>query len=535
MKLKFCIVFTLSVAVIACGGGGGSSPTINQQPGGGSGGGGTGGGGTGGGGTGGGGGSGGGSAPTVGGLIPGGAGLIIDASQVGVDLDVASGGTGANVSFGDIQAFGSVVLDDDVIDTDLADFTIEGVSGSQADLRQGQQVLVVTDAAGTSASHVSYRSNVKGPVSSVTIVDLTLGRADLVVLGQNVVTDASTTFSGISLADLVITDELEVSGVLDDTGQIRASYIELTPSLTEYKVTGVVANLTSTTFDVGGLTVDFSSAALQNFSSNQIAGGNVVEAVGDPAGLTSNTEFTATRVEQLPSLTIGGDALASAEGIIDQFTAADDFAVQSTPVTTDASTVFVNGDSDDLALGVRVSVEGAGDGTGPIVASRVVIQPTNAIRAEGNIEAIDVTNRSVTVLGVTFVIRDLTQLEDDSSVGLDPLTLADLSINDEVELRGYLDGANVAATRLEREDAEDRARLRGPVTFEDAFTGQFRILSVDIQGEDGITEFQDAQDNPVSQSEFHALVELGDFISARWDVFVSTATTADELSLEDDD
>ena len=74
------------------------------------------------------------------------------------------------------------------------------------------------------------------------------------------------------------------------------------------------------------------------------------------------------------------------------------------------------------------------------LAQRVTIQPTKTLRAEGNIEAIDQAPRRITVLGLSFLLRDLTELDDDSSAEKEPLVFADLAIGDEVEVRGYLDG-----------------------------------------------------------------------------------------------
>ena len=91
-----------------------------------------------------------------------------------------------------------------------------------------------------------------------------------------------------------------------------------------------------------------------------------------------------------------------------------------------------------------------------------------------------------TDVGLTFVIRTLTELED-----------------------------------------------RGPVTAEDEVAGTVDILGVTITGMVGVTEYRDGA--VINQAGFHALVERGTFVEARWDAFTSTAVTADQLSLEEDD
>ncbi len=59
------------------------------------------------------------------------------------------------------------------------------------------------------------------------------------------------------------------------------------------------------------------------------------------------------------------------------------------------------------------------------------------------------------------------------------------------------------------------------------------VLSVRLTGQVGVTEYQDANDNVITQAEFHQAVELGTFVTGDWDVFSDTSQTVDELSLED--
>lgn len=513
--LKFLTV-TLFFTLAACGGGGSSSGSPPTPPP-----------------TGGGGGSGSGTV-TAGGLLSGGAGVLIDTGLSGFQLDVAVGGTGLSAgraTAGDVQDFSSIIANGVTLDTNGADFQIEGQTGTQDDLRQGQQVLVLTDSSDV-ALRVDYRANVKGPVTQFTLLDPMLGRASLSVLGQAVTTDATTTFDGIDVGNIAVGDLLELSGTLDDVNVLQASYVELKTSLSEYKAIGVAQNVAATTFTLNGLTVDYANAALQDFDNMTISNGDVVEVRGLPASFTTPDQFAVTDVERLPRLRIGETAFARVEGFIDSFIDGTEFTVQTTPVTTNASTLFRNGDASHLGLGVKVQIEGSANGSGVVVANQLTIQPTQSVRLEGNVE--NVGSGTVQVLGVTMVIRPQTQLEDDSSTGADPLTLADLSIGDEVEVRGYVDADVIAATRLEREDDEDRARLRGPVTAVDAAAQTLSIAGVSLATDAVSTEFEDENDNPLSAAAFFAGLSVGDFVQARWDVFTATSVVVDSLEYEDD-
>ncbi len=517
MSMRACLWLAISLSLTACGGGGrggggGNNPPPNNPPPG--------------------------NPPPAGGtqidggLISGGVRLQVDTGVVGVELDVAVGGTG--MVAGDIQDFGSVIANDITSDTDTAEFIVEGAVSSQAALKQGQQVLIVGNATTNVATQVLYRANVKGPATSVTVVDALLGRAEFTVFGQTVSTDATTTFVNGDLTVLAPNDLLEISGTVEANGDIQASFVERNTSLSEYKALGTVAGLTATTFTLGGLSVDYASATLDEFDGAAIADGDIVEIRGPAGNFSAPDQFTAERVELLPTLIVGGDAIGRVEGFIDRFVSAADFDVQTTPITTDGNTVYVNGDASSLALNVKVQVEGTADGNGPLLAERIVIQETNAVRAEGNVEDVDVAGRTVRVLGVTFSIRDNTEIEDGSAARLDPFDLTDLSTGDEVEVRGYIDGTSVVAVEVEREDAEDRAELRGPVTAEDAGAETLELLGVAITTSSS-TDYEDENDNTITAAEFFTRVALGDFVEARWDVFSDTSQAVDQLTITGDD
>ena len=70
------------------------------------------------------------------------------------------------------------------------------------------------------------------------MLDLALGEVRLVVLGQTVISDGATTVSNVKLANILLGDELEVSGVVAVNGDIVASFIEKKSALDEYKVIG---------------------------------------------------------------------------------------------------------------------------------------------------------------------------------------------------------------------------------------------------------------------------------------------------------
>lgn len=449
----------------------------------------------------------------------------------GLDTGVGGSGggaTGTGLVVGPFQGQGSIIINDRTLSTAGAEFELEDGSG-EADLEEGQRLTVFADLSTNEAERVIYRSDVKGPVTAFTIVDLLTASASIEVMGQVVLSNSATRFDGLALDTLQLGDLVEVSGSLDADGNLVATFVELKASLAEYKVVGSVEGLdaSSMTFRIGGLAVDYGSATLSEFEGAAIADGQPVEVTVQPDDFVPPISALASEVELLTDVDFEEGDEVEYEGYIDAFASATDFAVDGLPVTTDDATDFVNGDSESLALNVKVEVEGSIDANGTLLADRVIIKPTGAVRVEGTVSAVDETAGTVaTDVGLTFEIRELTELEDNLD-GVEPFGLADLQSGDYVEVRGFLDGEALVAAELEREEFDERTRMRGPVTDEDEPAGTVDILGVTVTGVDGVTSYD------VSQTQFHAEVEVGTFVEAEWDVFSSTNEPADSLSVED--
>ena len=453
-------------------------------------------------------------------------------SQPGVELEGGVSGTGLTV--GPIQGFSSVIVNGRAMDVTNAEIVVDGVSGTQAQLREGQGIVVIGDLEDEVATRVEYRPQIRGPVTEVVFLDPLLGTAAATVFGQAVRVNAATLYEATEFEALAAGNVLEVSGAIDGNGFIAASYVELENAASDYQVVGSVRNLTTTTFTIGALIVDYSTATLSNFNNSPIAQTDSVVVRGASTGFQSPDRFIATSVERIPNIQLSPEAELELEGFITSVTSASQFAVGGQPVVTDANTVFDLGDAEDLEVNEKVEVEGALQSDLSLLASAVTFRPLQAVRAEGPVEAVDVTASTVQVLGVTFSVRGTTELEDESSAEVDPFGLADLGVGDYVELRGFLEGATVVASELNRLDAEGEARLRGPVTSFDAVAGTLQLLSVGLSTGPG-TSFENQNEEEQSAAEFFGVLENGLFVEAAWDNFADTAQPVDALEVEDDD
>ncbi len=416
----------------------------------------------------------------------------IDARGTPVRVSVVAKGT--------ITGFGSIIVNGIRFDTASASIDVDGNAGTQSDLKVGHVVVVRgtmnDDGTDAVADAVSSGDLVEGPISAI---NTTAGT--ITVLGQLIVIGDDTSFDDISPASidgLNVNDTVEVSGFFLADGSISATRIERKSAGSEFEVTGHISNLTATTFQINDLTVDFSAAQLDDFPAGSPENGQRVEVKGNNLG--GNGQLLATRVE------FKGDELEAddgdqveIEGFITLFESALDFEVDGIPVITNASTVFENGESGDLALNSKVEVEGPIDANGIITATKVQIKLANFIRIEGIVEL--VTDTSVTILGVQINVDSLTRFEDKSAVRLEIFGQTDINVGDYLETRGFEIASGVVATRVEREDFDDEVAIRA---FVDSVSApNFTIRGVPIET-NAATVFRDTLDQVIPAGDFFA-------------------------------
>lgn len=432
------------------------------------------------------------------------------------------------VSVGTISGFGSVIVNGVRYDTSNAVITVDGNPGSEADLAVGQVVAVsgTLDSSGTTgvAQSINFDDIVEGPVTSVDPAAETL-----IVLGQLIRTDADTSFddsfSPASIAGINAGDTVEISGFFLADGSINATRISREQPGGELEVNGLVANVGADTFEINGLVVDYSGAMLEDFPNGVIENGQPVEAEGQ--GFGAGGEFIATSVEY-KGIEIGDDDIdqVEIEGFITRFVSASDFDIEGVPVTSNAQTQFENGSSADLALGAKLEVEGSFNASGVLVADKIELKPRGDIRIESLVEAVSATE--LTLLGVTVEVTSSTRYEDKSAANLEPFNLSNVSVGDYVEVRGFMDGANVTATLLEREDFEGEVSVRGVV--DTANDPAFTILGIFIQT-DANTEFEGVNGLPIDAADFFSQVP-GIPVEAEGSL-LNVGILADEVEIED--
>jgi hypothetical protein len=209
------------------------------------------------------------------------------------------------------------------------------------------------------------------------------------------------------------------------------------------------------------------------------------------------------------------------------FVSATEFEVDDSPVSTTAATTYVNGTADTLALDVRLAVSGTLDDTGVLIADRIVFHLPSLIEIEADVEAIDTGNATVTVLGVAVTTNESTMFRDHGSTAVREFGLDDLAIGDRIEVRAYLDGSTVVATKLERDEADDGVILKAPV--EAVARPGVTMLGVTVTS-DPNTVFQNTAMEIIDADEFFSIVMTDSLVRAEGS-YDGTLILADQLFL----
>ena len=410
---------------------------------------------------------------------------------------------GITIAVGPVTGFGSIFVNGVEYLTSGATVSVDDNPGTESDLRVGQIVRVegTVDSSGTkgAATRVTFNDQVEGPIQSI---DLSTNR--MVILGQTVQVGPDTSFddgiSPASLEGLSVGQRVEISGTVASTGNVNASRIELKAPSAASEVKGAVASVDTGNkrFFINQLRVDYSSAQVNGFGSGQPANGDYVEAKGTVSGAA----LTATSVEKKSAGSPGGsNDKGNYEGLVTRFVSSADFDVAGQRVATTGSTTYSGGTSSNLALDVKVRVEGSFDSGGRLVATKVEFRQEANIEIDARVDSVNAAGNSLVVLGVTVRTNSLTRLEDKSSAQVQRFSLANLNAGDYVSIHAY-DSGGLVATQLERVNALSRIELKGPAGGLNN-NPNFTVAGIPVTT-NASTEFRDASGATVSAATFFA-------------------------------
>ena len=226
-----------------------------------------------------------------------------------------SGGIGGSgiISTGAVTEIGSVWVNGRRFDTVDAQVYVDGTYVGSGDqiveqwIAPGQIVRVngrTTDT-GDSAQRVTYAPLIFGPIQEIEIIDSATRR--IKVLEQFIIINRNTHLKNIAMDTAAIGNAIEVSGYLDDTGGIQATFAErlfdTAPLETVFTLTGAVSslNLQTRTFLINNQVVNFNNVDIAD--AGNLTEGRVVTATGSFDAYSSVlTAGTLTAFQRLDSI-----------------------------------------------------------------------------------------------------------------------------------------------------------------------------------------------------------------------------------------
>ena len=439
----------------------------------------------------------------------------------GGDGFIADGGIGGTgISIGSISAFGSIFVNDTEFDTTAAEVVVNGMSMGSGDsvvrqfLARGMVVRVEgkirNDGSGT-ADRIVFNDHVQGPVESIETLDKLTQK--LIVAGQPVIVNEQTNFENTSLDLIEIGNVLEVSGMVDGEGLIRATFVAKKADSplpdTEVGVRGHICDVDTLleTFCINLLLVDYSLVDVRRLPDGFPANGQLVEVKGT---LDGNSVLIADHISLVDDLGVDNAERAEIEGIVTEFFSLSDFSIGNVAVHTDGQTSFEGLDPADVAIDSRLAVKGPLI-DGVLQADKVIARTT--VKLKSTVTATDLTEKTITLDGLedTIVrVNDLTRFLGKAD-GLD-----EIQIDDHAAVFGRLlpDNSVLASKVMINPASDDKVLLKGPVT-------SFSSPQLDIVGttvdttivpDDG---FATSDGGPLTRDEFLNTVGNGDIVNAR--------------------
>jgi Domain of unknown function (DUF5666) len=296
--------------------------------------------------------------------------------------DFAGGGTGGTgISTGSISGFGSVVVngvhyrtDDEVSPGFRTKKITRGQDRSSArdrDLfRVGMVVTLRHSTGDNNAAEIDYAPNLVGPIAAKdSAPDLVLQ-----VLGHIVVLDNAALFASLAQGSVV-----EVSGFVDTSGRIRATFVEEmhpAPLAGEtFEIHGFISapRPSDGTFEIGPLpdgsgitvTVSYTQGAIRDLPAGP-ASGMYVQVVTRDTQPGSEGIRADTVTSFVPRTVFPEGATVDLDGLVTRtdIRSGDifSFELEGKAVQADGATVFLDGTGTDIQPNARVQVQGSETG-----------------------------------------------------------------------------------------------------------------------------------------------------------------------------
>ena len=433
------------------------------------------------------------------------------------------------IKTGIITGFGSIHIDGKRYLTDNAEFTVNGQAGSNIDqLHVGMKVSIATnevDSETPEAVSVNYAAEIEGVITSID-----RNNQQIFVSGTTVTYSDLTHFIQTTENLLTVGDRIEVNGYPAADGRYLATAIKLdtdTNNVADSYTTGTISNLDTTaqTFSLNALTINYASAIIEGtLSDGQLAKveGVVLDSIMNATEIEilSITNIRAQYTDDISALEI--------EGLVTALDLANNtLAINGLSVLLGAQVSYEDGVAADLQVGQFIEVKlGQNDEVVGIQFKRNEYYIDGKVK--GIIEAIDLTNNTLTLNGQVYQVTATTRFEDDDD---QYINLAGLQLNDLIEVVFSQNNDQNMIQRIEREreqEFDNEWEIEGRTT---AWTDtSITINGITITLSDTIRYINN--DFVVTKADFIALLAEGVYVEAEGGIDAQNEILLHKIEIE---
>lgn len=399
----------------------------------------------------------------------------------GSDSTAGIEGTGSPViATGAVTSFGSIYVNGERFDTRNARVTLNGVAASEDDIQAGMVVEIHgttdPDSGDILAEKVIYERSLLGRITA--IERLETDALLITLLGQNVYVAGDSVLDS-ELDALAVGDTVEISGFLNNEGLFESTRLAPADALNPNEVVGKVSQLDKAdqSFHLRELVVDYRTATFSNGTVADLQNNAQVKVQGS---LNGENTLSATHISFQTRSIPENTMRILLEGIIDSYTDLSRFTLDNYIVDASGATLR-GGHAEQLQTGVRVTIDGTVDASGNLYAESLRLHVNSRHKVRGTIEDIDVGNQTLTVLGTTFTLDELTAFEDRSIQGNRFINLAELAVGDYVEVFGRNFDGELLAVRIKRLNSSGLVTINGPVSRVES-NNLFFVMDVQVNG-----------------------------------------------------